>query len=126
MPGWDDVSLIAAALPGAEPSTSWRRPCFKVAERAFVTLRPLSRRDRDQLTERGRRVPDGELVLVRVEHELAKDALLQNEDACFSIPHLDGYPGVLVELERSTRELLEELVTESFLVCGGELKVGEP
>ncbi|MFL5845155.1 MAG: MmcQ/YjbR family DNA-binding protein [Solirubrobacteraceae bacterium] len=121
MAGWDDVSLIAAALPGAGPSTSWGRPCFKVADRAFVTHRPLSKRDRAQLTELGRTVPGGELALVRVEHELAKEAVLQGEPACFSIPHLDGYPAVLVELEHATPDLLEELVTESFLVCGGVL-----
>ena len=119
MPGWEDVGRIAAALPGTEPSTSWRRPCFKIDGRAFVTLRPLSERDRRELGELGRRVPEGEFVLVRVEHELAKQAVLETEEACFSIPHLDGYAGVLVELERATPELLEELVTESFLVCGG-------
>jgi hypothetical protein len=86
-----------------------------------VVLRPLSQRDRDQLAERGRRVPEGALVLVRVEHQVAKEALLHNEPACFSIPHLDGFDGVLVELDAATPALLEELVTESFLVCGGEL-----
>jgi hypothetical protein len=58
-------------------------------------------------------------MLVRVEHEVAKEALLHTEDACLTIPHLDGYPGVLVELERAAPELIEELVTESFLICGG-------
>src|SRR5919202_6045580 len=117
MATWDDVSRLAGALPGAEPSTSWRRPCFKVGGRAFVTSRPLSQRDRTQLEQLGRTPPGGELILVRVEHEVAKQALLHTEPACFSIPHLDGYPGVLVELERATPELLEELLTESFLIC---------
>jgi hypothetical protein len=118
---WEDVCRIAAALPGAEAGTSWGRAAYKVAGRAFVNLRPLSQRDRRQLADLARDAPEGELILVRVEHELAKEALLQTEDACLSIPHLDGYPAVLVELERVTPELLEELVTESFLVCGGTL-----
>jgi hypothetical protein len=119
MPSWDDVGSFASTLPGAEPSTQWRRPCFKVGGRAFVTQRPLSQRDRDQLAALGRTVPGGELILVRVEHEGAKEALLQTEDACLTIPHLDGYPAVLVELARAGPELLEELVSESFLICGG-------
>lgn len=88
--GWDIVSRIASALPGTGASTSWRRPCFEVGGKAFVTLRPRSERDRDQLTDLGRRVAEGEFVLVKVEHEPAKQALLQSEDACLSIPHLDG------------------------------------
>jgi hypothetical protein len=122
MSDWDHVSRIASALPGAEPSTSYGRRCWKHDGRAFVTLRPLSKRDRRQLEEARRSVPEGELVLLRVEHELAKQALIETEGACLSIPHLDGYPGVLVELDRATPELLTELVSESFLVCGGRLE----
>jgi len=118
---WEDVCRVASALPGAQPSTSYGRPCFKIGGRAFVTQRPLSQRDRKQLEEAGRTPPDGELVLVRVEHEMAKQAVLQNEPACFSIPHLDGYPAVLIELDRATPELVDELVSDSFLVCGGAL-----
>ena len=121
MVSWDEVCQLASALPGTEASTSWGRPCFKVGGRAFVTQRPLSKRDRKQLEEAHRRVPDGELVLVRVEHEVAKQAVLETEPACFSIPHLDGYPAVLIELDVVTPELLTELVSESFLVCGGRL-----
>jgi hypothetical protein len=121
MASWEDVGRLASQLPGAEASTSYRRPCLKIHGSWFVTLRPLSQRDLQQLAERRERVPPGELVLVRVEHELAKQALIQNEAACFSIPHLDAYPAVLVELDRATPELLEELITESFLICGGTL-----
>ena len=121
MATWDDVCRFASQLPGAEASTTYRRPCFKVDGRSFVNQRPLSQRDLQHL---GDAAPQGELVLVRVEHELAKQAVIQNEEACFSIPHLDGYAGVLVELDRASPELLEELITESFLVCGGTLARG--
>lgn len=112
---WDDVARIAAALPGAEPSTSYRRPCFEVGSKAFVTLRPLSVRDREELAE----PPAGDLALVRVEHEVAKQAVLETEDACLTTSHFDGWPYVLVDLGRATPELVEELVTEAFLVSGG-------
>ena len=122
MVSWDEVCHLASALPGTEASTSWGRPCFKVGGRTFVNLRPLSQRDRKQLTEAGRTPPDSELILVRVEHEIAKQAVIETEAACLTIPHLDGYPAVLVELDAATPELLTELVSESFLVCGGRLE----
>ena len=123
MASWEDVSRIAAALPDVEASTSYGRPCYKVGRgKAFVTLRPLSKRDRQQLEEARRRVPESELVLVRVEHEVAKRAVIETEAPCFTIPHLDGYPAVLVELDQATPELLTELISESYLVCGGTLR----
>lgn len=91
MSSWEDVRRIAAALPGAEAGTSWGRLAYKVDGRPFVNLRPLSQRDRRQLADLARNAPEGELPLVRV------------------------------ELERASPELLEELVTESFLICGGTL-----
>jgi hypothetical protein len=113
---WAEVERLAQRLPGAERSTSYRRPCFKVGGKAFVTLRPLSAQDRAEV---GR--PVGELALVRVEHEVAKQAVLENEPACLTTSHFDGWPYVLVELDRAAPELVEELVTESFLVCGGSI-----
>jgi hypothetical protein len=124
MASWDDVARLAAQLPGAEASTHWRRECFKVGGRAFVTRRPLSQRDREQLTTLGRAVPESELILVGVEHEGAKQALLHTEPACLTIPHLDGYPAVLVALDEAAPELLEELISESFLLAGGTLADG--
>src|SRR3954469_11716054 len=38
MPTWEDVRRIALALPGAEESTSYRQPCFKVNGRPFINV----------------------------------------------------------------------------------------
>jgi hypothetical protein len=52
-----------------------------------------------------------------VEHLLAKEALLAEEPRVyFTTPHFDGFPAVLVRLERMSVAELQELVTEAWLV----------
>ena len=47
---------------------------------------------------------------------MAKDALLADDpDVYFTTPHFDGYPAVLVRLERIGLDDLEELTTEAWL-----------
>jgi hypothetical protein len=47
---------------------------------------------------------------------VAKEALLADETGVyFTTPHFDGYPAVLLRLERITLDELEELITEAWL-----------
>jgi hypothetical protein len=53
---------------------------------------------------------------VRVEHLGAKEALLSSDpDVFFTTPHFDGYPAVLVQLDRIGREDLREVVVDAWL-----------
>ncbi len=64
----------------------------------------------------GDAAPDGPILGARVEHEVAKQALLADDPAVFfTTPHFDGYPAILVRLEAIAAEELEELVTEAWL-----------
>lgn len=46
----------------------------------------------------------------------AKEALLADDpQVYFTTPHFDGYPAVLVELDRIAVPRLEELVVETWL-----------
>jgi len=48
--------------------------------------------------------------------EVAKEALLADDpDVFFTPPHFDGYPAVLVQLERISIEDLEEVIVEAWL-----------
>ncbi len=62
--------------------------------------------------------PDGPILGARVEHVVAKEALLADESAraFFTTPHFDGYPAVLVQLDVIEPEELEEVVVEAWLV----------
>ncbi len=47
---------------------------------------------------------------------MAKEALLADDpDVYFTTPHFDGYPAVLVRLERIRVDELEELLAEAWL-----------
>ncbi|HEV2999150.1 MAG TPA: MmcQ/YjbR family DNA-binding protein [Solirubrobacteraceae bacterium] len=110
---WDDVRRIALALPETDERLVRGLRQWRVRDRLFVWERPLRRADLEAL---GDAAPDGPILGARVEHLVAKEALLADApDLFFTTPHFDGYPAVLVRLDRIAREGLEEVVTEAWL-----------
>ena len=52
-----------------------------------------------------------------MEHVVAKEALLADDpDVFFTTPHFDGYPAILVRLDRIGAEDLNEVIVEAWLV----------
>lgn len=87
--------------------------CSGVADKLFVWERPLRPRE---VAELGNRAPGGPVLGARVEHLIAKQALLASEPrAPFTTSHFQGYPSVLVRLDRVGLPLLEELIVEAWL-----------
>lgn len=112
MATWADVERLATALPSVEESTSWGNRCWKVAGKTLVWVRPLGKKDRADL---GDDAPDGEILGVRVAGEGEKAELLAAEpEVCFTIPHFDGFPAVLVRLDDVAEDLLAELVVGAW------------
>ena len=110
---WDDVSRLALALPETDESTMYGNRSWRVKEKGFVWERPLRQSDLKAL---GPAAPDGPILGARVEHEGAKQALLADDPGVyFTTPHFDGYPAILVRLERIGLDELEEVVTEAWL-----------
>jgi hypothetical protein len=115
----DDVRAIALALPGAEESVSGHtgEAAWRLKSGQFAWLRGPSGTDLRQLAELGRDWPAGTVLAVRVADLEEKEALLAAEpDVLFTIPHFDGYPGLLVRLDIIDRERLAEVVTDAWLV----------
>jgi hypothetical protein len=111
---WDDVRRIALALPEATEVTSRDLSQWRVKDKLFVWERPLRRSDLEAL---GDDAPDGPILGARVEHLVAKEALLADDPAVFfTTPHFDGYPAVLVRLDVIPVDELEELIVEAWLV----------
>lgn len=114
MATFDDVGRIALALPETGERVSRDLRQWRVKDKLFVWERPLRRSDLEALADAA---PDGPILGVRIEHLGAKEALLASEpEVCFTTPHFDGYPAVLVQLERVAPEVLEELIVEAWLV----------
>jgi hypothetical protein len=110
---WDDVRRIALELPETSEEVSRDLRHWRVKDKGFVWERPLRRADREAL---GEAAPDGPILGARVEHLVAKEALLADDPAVFfTTPHFDGYPAVLVRLERIGPEDLREVIVEAWL-----------
>jgi hypothetical protein len=113
MATWDDVRRIALGLPETSEGTSHGNTAWKVGDKLFVWERPLRQSD---LAALGDTAPGGPILGARVEHEVAKHALIANDpDVFFTTPHFDGYPAVLVQLDRIGLEDLEEVIVEAWL-----------
>jgi hypothetical protein len=113
MATWDDVQRIALAMPESDERISRENRQWRVKDKLFVWERPLRRSDLEAL---GDAAPDGPILGARVEHLVAKEALLADDPGVFfTTPHFDGYPAVLVRLEEISVEDLEEVIVEAWL-----------
>ncbi len=113
MADWDDVRRIALSLPETTEQAMHGLPSWRVRKKLFVWERPLRKSDVEAL---GDAAPDGPILGARVEHIVAKEALLADDpEVYFTTPHFDGYPSVLVRLERIAVSELEELTIEAWL-----------
>jgi hypothetical protein len=110
---WDDVRRIALALPETSERVSRDLHQWRVKDKLFVWERPLRRADIEAL---GDHAPEGPILGARVEHLVAKEALLANDEGVFfTTPHFEGYPAILVRLDRIAVEDLDEVIVEAWL-----------
>jgi hypothetical protein len=113
MAHWDDVARLALDLPSTEEVLSRGLRQWRVKDKLFVWERPLRRSDLEAL---GAGAPDGPILGARVEHLVAKEAILADRpDLYFTTPHFEGYPAVLARLAAIDLEELSELVVEAWL-----------
>src|SRR4051794_34955983 len=113
MATWDDVRRRALAMPEASEVVSRGNARWRVKDKLFVWERPLRRSDVAAL---GDAAPDGPILGARVEHLVAKEAMIADDpDVFFTTPHFDGYPAVLVRLDRIAVEDLHEVAVEAWL-----------
>jgi hypothetical protein len=118
MASWEDVGAVALALPEVAEEPSYGERAWKVRKKTFAWERPLRPKEVEHLGgfEPEGAAPSGEILAVRVADEEAKQALVSSEpEIYFTTSHFDGYPAVLIRLERIGRVELEELVIEAWL-----------
>ncbi len=114
MADWDDVRRIVASLPEtSEEQRGSGQLSWRVKDKSLAWERPLRKGD---LAALGDAAPAGDILGVRVPDLGAKEALLaDNDGALFTIPHFNGYPAVLVEMDKIDVSELEELIVEAWL-----------
>ena len=122
MASLDDAAVVCAALPdvtergrrahhGGEPHGL--RTWF-VGKKSFAWERPFSNADIKRFgTETP---PNGPIFAVRVADLSEKEAVLQaHAGPVFTIPHFDGYAAVLLQLRKTPKRLLRELIIDAWL-----------
>jgi hypothetical protein len=98
MPTWEDVLRVSSRFPGLEESTSWGTPALKVRGKFVCRMRT-----------------DPDALVMRVTDMGERGALMQGDPATFfSTPHYDGYPAVLIRLERVDPVELAELIEDAW------------
>src|SRR5436305_14613680 len=94
---FDTVREIAQALPGAEESTSYGTPAFKVKGKLFA-----------------RQHQDGESLVISVDFEAREEMISAAPEKFFITDHYLNYPWMLVRMSKVTPAELRDLLIGSW------------
>ena len=94
---FDTVREIAAEFAGAEESTSYGTPAFKVRGVLFLRL-----------------WEDNETLVVRTEMDRRDDMIAEDPDTYFLTDHYLNYPWILVRLSSIKRDALREIISAAW------------
>ncbi len=110
----DDVVAIITELPEVTEGERYGHTTWSVGKKHFAWDRPFSKAD---LKRFGDATPPTEPILaVKVADLHDKEALLAAAPkGFFTIPHFDGYPGVLIELRLANRKAVKEAIVNAWL-----------
>lgn len=115
----DDARAIALALPGVTERVGGHtgEPAWRLSSGQIAWIRGPRATDLRQLAALGAAWPEGPVLAVRVGSQEEKEALLAAEpEVLFTIPHFDGYSGLLMRLDAIERDRLAELIADAWLV----------
>jgi hypothetical protein len=118
---FEDVAEIVSRLPDVTEGERHGHRTWSVAGKGFAWERPFSKADIKRFGDA--KPPGGPILAVRVTDLEEKDVVLTaHRSAFFTIPHFDGYPAVLIQLDKvAERELEEALMDGWFAIAPPEV-----
>ncbi len=112
----EDAARMALDLPQVTEGERHGHRTWSVGGKAFAWERPFSKADLRRFGDVS--PPDGPILAVRVEDLGEKEAVLAAPPkGFFTIPHFDGYPAVLIQLEIVAERALREAIIDGWVAC---------
>ena len=114
----EDVAATVSELPEVHEGERYGQRTWLVGKKGFAWERPLTKADVKRFGEAGVVPPAGPIVAVATEDLAEKEAVLEEGLAgVFTMSHFDGYPALLIQLDRVHKRVLRRLVTDAWLAC---------
>ena len=114
MPTFEDVAQMASALPDVTEAEHRGLRRWLVAGKMFAWERPYTKADIKRFGKEA--PPDGPLLAVRVEDLHDKEAVLASGiKGVFTMAHFDGYPSVLIQLNKVGKRALKNAMLDAWL-----------
>jgi hypothetical protein len=113
---FDDVASMAMTLPASAELDRRGSRTWSVKTNTFAWERPFTKADIKRFGHTT--APTGPILAVRVDDLDEKEAVLAvADDGFFTIPHFDGFPAVLIQLDVASHDEVREAVIDAWMSC---------
>ncbi len=111
----EDVEAMIAVLPEVTVGSRYGNRTWLVGNKGFAWERPFSKADIRRFGDET--PPTGPILAISVEDLGDKEAVLAaRHRGVFTIEHFNGFPAVLVQLDKVAPGVLREAITDAWLV----------